>query len=424
MSNHSFIKEVTKEKPIDKKKMLIKAGMLVIAALLFGAIAALAFVYVKPLLENNIEARKEPEQINITEEDENPTPAVPTTTPTPTPTPEVVKEKSEDVQVVPVELGLAEYKKLNQEMRVASEKAEKSLVTVIGIKSVVDYFNDTYDNKGQLSGLIIANNGRELLVLTEYRVVDGVDKIQVTFPSGQIVDAQYQKHDENTGLTIIKILVEQIDEETLNNMEMAPLGNSYKVTQGEPVIALGSPAGYSESIAFGAITSATNKVPSWDTEYSLINTDILGSEGGSGILLDLDGEIIGIIAQDYSNENSTVTALAISPIRALIQTLSNNGEIRYLGIKGQEVTEDISKNTGIPEGIYIEHPKQDSPAMQVGLMKGDVIVKMNDVEIKTIAEYQKQLEECTVGESVKLTVMRNNAASYDEIVFDVMVQAL
>ena len=420
MSNHSFIKEVTKEKPIDKKKMLIKAAILVLAALLFGGIAAFAFVYMKPVIEKSVQARKEPDKIDITDDDEGIVLVTPTEAPTPTPTPEVAK----DEPLAPVELGLNEYKKLNQEMRIASEKAEKSIVTVIGIKSVVDYFNDTYDSKGKLSGVVIANNGRELLVLTEYRVVEGVDKIQVTFPNGQTVDAQYQKHDENTGLTIIKILVEQVDEETLNNIEMAPLGNSYKVTQGEPVIALGSPAGYSESIAFGAITSATNKVSSWDTEYSLINTDILGSEGGSGILLDLDGEIIGIIAQDYSNENSTVTALAISPTRTLIQTLLNNGEIRYLGIKGQEVTEDISENTGIPEGIYIENPKQDSPAMQAGLMKGDVIVKMNDTEIKNIAEYHKQLNACTVGEPVKLTVMRNSTTGYEEIVFDVTVQAL
>jgi len=416
MSNYSFIKEVIKEKPINKRKLVLRIGFIIIAAILFGIIAAIVFVHTRSLVEGNIEARKQPDEVDITDETDN----VLVTTPLPSVTP-----VAEVVEVpVPAELGLSEYKKLYQDMKVVSQNAEKSIVTVIGIKSTIDYFDDPYDNRGQLSGVLIANNGRELLVLTEYRVVEDVDKIQVSFHNGRTVDAHYQKHDENTGLTIIRILIEQLDAETLAAITMAPLGNSYKLVQSEPVIALGSPTGASESIAFGAITSVTNKVSSWDTEYSLITTDILGTKGGSGVLLDLDGEIVGIIAQNYSNENNTVTALSISPIKNLLQTLSNNGEIRYLGIKGKEVTEDISNNTGLPEGIYMESPKQDSPAMQAGLMSGDVIVRVNDEEVRTIAEYRKQLDVCTVGQPVKLTVMRKGATEYQEIVFDVMVEAL
>ena len=430
MSNHSFIKEVIKEKPLDKRKLLIRIGLLIVAAILFGVIAAVTFAYVRPKIEAGIEARKEPTKIDITGDGEDVTPMAPTKTPTkaptntPTPTPTPTPEEKPVESVIPAELGLAEYKKLYQDMKVASQEAEKSIVTVIGIKSTMNYFNDIYDNKGQRSGIVIGNNGRELLVLTDYSVVDGVDRIQVTFSDDKIVDAQYQKHDDNTGLTIIRILLEDVGSDTLEKVVMAPLGNSYKLSQGEPIIALGSPTGYSDSIVFGAITSVTNKVPSWDTEYSVLTTDIIGSEGGSGILTDLDGEIVGIMAQSYSNENNTVTALAISPIRNLIQTLSNNGEIRYLGIRGQEVTADISKSEGLPEGIYIENPRQDSPAMQVGLMSGDIIVKMNDTDVRTMDEYRKQLDGCTIGQPVKLTVMRSSVSGYEEIIFDVIVEAL
>ena len=418
MSDHSFIKEVIKEKPISRRKVCIRIVVLIIAAILFGAVAALAFVYIKPMIENSIEARKAPEAIDITNDDEGITKAA--AVETPTPTPQVTQAAAE----VSSELGLAEYKKLYQEMKVVSQNAEKAIVTVVGIKSLIDYFDDPYDNKGQLSGVIIANNGRELIVLTEYRVVEGVDKIQVIFSNEKTADAEYQKHDENTGMAIIKIGLEQLDAETLAQISTAPLGNSYRLTQGEPVIAIGSPSGSSDSIAFGAITSVTNKLSSWDTEYALTTTDILGSEGGSGVLLDLDGEIIGIMAQSYSSENNTVTALAISPIRSLIQTLSNNGEIRSIGIKGREITEEIAKNTNLPSGLYVEMTKPDSPAMQAGIMNGDVIVKMNDETIMTIADYRRELDKCVVGGVVKLTVMRNGTAGYEEIVFDVMVQAL
>ena len=428
MSNHSFIKEVIKEKPLDKRKLMIKIVMLILAAVLFGVIAAITFAYTRPEVERSIEARKDPDNVDITDDDGEP--SLPSEEPTPTPTPKVTPE-AEVPEVTPApempapaELGLPEYKKLYKDMKEASQEAEKSMVTVIGIKSEIDYFKDSYDNRGQRSGVIIANNGRELLVLTEYSVVDGVDKIEVTFSNGKTVTAQYQKHDENSGLTIVKILLEEINAETLDSIITAPLGNSNKLTQGEPVIALGSPTGSSDSIAFGSATSVMNKVAVWDTEYSLITTDILGAKSGSGVLLDLDGEIIGIMAQNYSNENNTVTALAISPIRTLIQTLSNNGAMRYMGIKGKEVTEDISRDTGIPQGVWIETSNPDSPAMRAGLMSGDVIIKLNDKDIGTIAEYHQELNICPVGEVIKLTIMRKGADGYEEIIFDVTVEAL
>ena len=430
MSNHSFIKEVIKEKPLDKRKLMIKIIMLIVAAVLFGVIAAVVFAYTRPAVEKSIETRKGPNSVNIAggEEDEGVTPT-PSRMPTPTPIPEVTpQEEPEEASVEappePAELGLPEYKKLYKDMKDISQNAEKSIVTVIGIKSEIDYFRDTYDNRGQRSGLIVANNGRELLVLTEYSVIDGVDKIQIAFPNGTTADAQYQKHDENSGLTIVKVLLEEVDAATMDSIITAPLGNSNKLTQGEPVIALGSPTGSSESIAFGSTTSVINKIAVWDTAYSLITTDILGVESGSGVLLNLDGEIVGIMAQNYSNENNTVTALAISPIRNLIQTLSNNGALYHLGIKGKEVTEDISNDTGIPQGIWIETSKQDSPAMRAGLMGGDVIIKLNDEEVRTIAEYNKELNACQVGTMVQVIVMRNGADGYEEIPFDVMVEAL
>ena len=145
----------------------------------------------------------------------------------------------------------------------------------------------------QISGLIVANNGQNLFILTEYRVVENVERIQVTFYDGTMVDAIYQRHDGNTGLTILRVSLEDIDETTLQSIEVAPLGNSYSVTQGEPILALGSPIGYSDSVAYGVITSVTNKISTLDTEYNLLTTDILGSKEGSGILVNLDGEIVG-----------------------------------------------------------------------------------------------------------------------------------
>lgn len=414
MSDYSFIKEVIKEKPLNKKKLFTMFGVLIVAAVLFGGIAAFTFAYVLPYAQDSAEARKKPGKVDIVTDDEE----LSAVTPTPEPQePEVTPEVVE----VPAEIGLTEYKHIYEEMKAVSQNAQASIVTVIGITNEVDYFNNTYDSKGQLSGVVVANNSKELLILTEYRVVEGVDRIQVTFANDVTVDAQYQKHDPNTGLTILKIPLENVDQDTMNTIVEVPLGNSYGLNQGEPVIALGSPMGYSDSIAFGVITSVTNTISTVDTEYSLLTTDILGSEAGSGVLVDLDGEIVGMIVQDYSAQNNAVTALSISRIKKLIETLSNNGVLPYVGITGKEVTETITRSVGTPQGIYIEKMEPDSPAVQAGMMNGDVIIKVGDETVAAIAEYHTQLEYCKIGEAVQITVLRKGTEGYEDIVFDVIV---
>ena len=149
-----------------------------------------------------------------------------------------------------------------------TEKPKRALVTVIGITNQMDYFNQNYENQQQISGLIVADNGQDLFILTEYRIVENVERIQVTFWDETMVDATYQRHDPSTGLTIVKVDESKLDEETRDGLAVAPLGSSYLVSQGDPVVAVGSPVGYSDSIAYGVVTSVTNKISALDNEYS------------------------------------------------------------------------------------------------------------------------------------------------------------
>ena len=116
-------------------------------------------------------------------------------------------------------------------------------------------------------------------------------------------------------------------------------------------MALGSPMGYSDSMAFGMLTSVSNEVSAWDSDYTLLTTDIVGTKEGSGVLLNLDGEIIGVILQSYSGGSNMVTCVGVSEIAGLMETLSNNKDRPYIGIRGQAVTEEIADKTGIPVGI-------------------------------------------------------------------------
>ncbi len=318
--------------------------------------------------------------------------------------------------------SLKNYEALYRDMLEVTEKPKRALVTVIGITNQMDYFNQNYENQQQISGLVVADNGQDLFILTEYRIVENVERIQVTFWDETMVDATYQRHDPSTGLTIVKVDESKLDQATRDGLEIAPLGSSYLVSQGDPVVAVGSPVGYSDSIAYGVVTSVTNKISALDNEYNLLTTDILGSTDGSGILVNLDGEIVGIIAQSYSAKgNNVVTGIAISQIKKLIENLSNNVSHAYIGIRGQDVTDELSDKTGIPKGVLISQVADDSPAMMAGMKEYDVIVKLGESKIETIKQYHEQLQKYNTGDVVTVTAMRKGAEGYSEMTFDVTI---
>ena len=328
----------------------------------------------------------------------------------------------EMTEAEPEGITLKEYRQLYTDMMEVAEIPEHALVQVIGITREMDYFNQNYENQRQLSGLIAATTERDLYILTEYRVVDKVERIQVVFCNGAMTDAIFQKTDPGTGLAILKVPLDNIGEETKSELVTAPLGNSYQVSRGEPVLALGSPLGFHGSIAYGIVTSNNTKATVADAEYPLLTTDIDGSADGSGVLVDLDGEIVGFITSSFGNSTGGITGLGISSLKKLIEDLSNNEVRNYVGILGQEVTQDITDRTGIPRGLLVTEVEQDSPAMLGGIKEYDVIVRIGDQSVDNMRNYQKVLQGLKADDSVRVTAMRRGAEGFAEINFEVTVE--
>lgn len=448
---YKFMKESIKKQPPDWKKMvLLIAGWLALAAL-GGLVAAAVFAVTEPKIAEAVTREEPPAKVDIPgDEDSNSgqepdetitassasasvdssgsgseisSSTVDSSTSESSVSESTVSESTEENGAAEgTESSLKNYEALYQDMLGVTEKPKQALVTVIGITNQMDYFNQNYENQQQISGLIVADNGQDLFILTEYRIVENVERIQVTFWDETMVDATYQRHDPSTGLTIVKVDESKLDEGTRNGLAVAPLGSSYLVSQGDPVVAVGSPVGYSDSIAYGVVTSVTNKISALDNEYNLLTTDILGSTDGSGILVNLDGEIVGIIAQSYSAKgNNVVTGIAISQIKKLIENLSNNVSRAYIGIRGQDVTEELSDKTGIPKGVLISRVADDSPAMMAGMKEYDVIVKLGEHKVETIKQYHEQLGKYSTGDVVTVTAMRKGAEGYAEMTFDVTI---
>ncbi|MCC6095206.1 MAG: S1C family serine protease, partial [Eubacterium sp.] len=236
------------------------------------------------------------------------------------------------------EITLEQYQQIYQKMLDQADAAKKSLVEVISITSQLDYFNEDYQTQQQVAGVLVAETADSYYILTESSILDGAENIIVKFSDDSLVNATLRKADTDTGLAVLAVNPADVSTETKNAVSVAPLGNSNTVKQGDPVLALGNLMGYSDIVANGNITSITNKVSVFDAEYSILTTDIEGSSSTSGILVNMKGEIVGVVPQNMAENGNTLTAYAISDIKPLIEKLSNNESVARLGIKGREVT--------------------------------------------------------------------------------------
>ena len=420
----AFIKEKIKDKPINKRRLLIHAGFNLLCAVVFGVVACFVFVLLKPYLEEWLypkeestisipkdDAPQEGEEDGEEEEEEKKEPP---------PQPE-----SQTV-VVQEELEIEDYQKLQDKLYNIGKQANKSVVTVTGVTSGMDWFNTPYENENRAAGVIIGNSGQELLILTEKKVIVDAQEINITFIDGTMASASLKKYDGNTGIAIISVPLEDIPEAVLGQMAVAPLGNSYVVSQGTTVLAIGSPLGANYSILCGTITSSKNEVSTIDKNYTIFTTDIVGSENGSGVLINLKGEIIGLVLQDYSspNDRNTITALAVSELKQVIEDLSNGRDVPYVGLRLSTVTEEIAKEFSIPKGVYIKSVEMDSPAMAAGMQEADVISKINGEEVATVEQYNQKIYALSPEDTITITIKRQSGEAYVDLDCAVVVGVL
>lgn len=428
-----FIKEKIKDKPVNKKQLLQKGMATIGYAILFGFVSCLVFCALRPKIDSWF-APGEDQWVGIPKDtlsDEENAPDSQADSEqeasSDTKEPEKEDEKQKTVYITEKkEMTLDDFQVLQNQLYQIGNEVNKSIVTVTGVSEGVDIFDSPYEATGQASGLIIGNSRKELLVLTEYQVIKDVKSIRVTFINNDTVNADLKKYDGNTGIAVLGVPVEKIAKTTMNQIETAVLGNSLNLRQGKIVVALGSPLGTNFSILTGNITSVANTITTEDRNYTVFTTNIVANAKGNGVLVNTDGEVIGLFlkSSNIQKEQNTLTAVSISELKDIIELLSNGLNIPYIGIKGSTVTDAISKEYDIPKGVYIKEAVVDSPAMTAGLQTGDVIIAVGKEEITSMRDYQQVLLGLKKGEEVKITANRQNAQGYKKFTCTVEVGVL
>ncbi|MCR4756813.1 MAG: trypsin-like peptidase domain-containing protein [Butyrivibrio sp.] len=295
-----------------------------------------------------------------------------------------------------------------------------------------NYFGyvQTQEAQASGSGIIVGENDTELLIATNYHVIEGADSLEVIFTDDSSVQAVVKGTDQDMDLAVIAVMLDDVSADTLGAIKVATLGDSDSLALGEPAIAIGNALGYGQSVTTGVISAINREVEISEGAYqTFIQTDAAINPGNSGgALLNISGEVIGINSNKIGGETieGMGYAIPISVARPIIDKLMNeetkvkvsDEERGYLGISGVTVTSSVSQMYGLPLGIYVAEVADGGGAQAAGMQKGDVIVGFEGDEITSMDELQNKLEYYSAGTTVKVTVKRANGAEYTEITMD------
>ena len=318
LANTAFISEKIKQRPVNRKKLLMRTVITVSLAVIFGIVACFTFLLLQPVFSDRLYPEKEPETVSFPEES-----ASDELTPE-----EMFADDSEIAAVEAMSLeanqkdqidqAIAEYKfsssdysQMMASLKSVATEASRSIVQVTAITSDTNWFSSSYESIGSTSGLIVADSGNFYYVLVQADAVAEAESISVTFCDNTGAQAEIKLSDPITGLCVLTIKKTYVSIDTRSKIMTATLGSSNTNSfTGLPVIAIGNPIGIQGSISYGIVTSEKATLDLVDTAYKLITTDINGSSKGSGVIINLRGQVIGII--DMSKQPDYLSFLNLS----------------------------------------------------------------------------------------------------------------
>lgn len=260
-----------------------------------------------------------------------------------------------------------------------------------------------FEQTGAGSGVIIRADG---YILTNNHVVKNANDIKVTLNDKRVFQGKVVGRDNFTDLALVKI--------DANNLPVARLGSSKSIRPGDWAIAIGSPMGLDHSVTFGIVSALGRSLSDLNNNVELIQTDAAINPGNSGgPLLNIAGEVIGITLAIRSDAQNIGFAIPIDVARSVADNLLAHGSIQrpYLGIMMQQLDEKLAKSLGLAanaQGVVVAQILPNSPAAKTELVQGDVIQKVDGVNVSTSTEVQQLVRSHKVGDKLNFLVLRGH----------------
>lgn len=419
-----FINEKIVKTPLTRGQILKRLLAFFFVAVLFGVVAAISFTVSRPLAARYLEKETTQPETSISIPKDEPMETLPEST-------EAVSTAQETEPIEDqVQSAIERYRysvddlnSLYGSLRTLSQKASQGIVQVHSVKQDVDWFDNPVETTGVYAGAVIASTRRELLILTPEAAVGKADSIKVTFEDGAEVDGRVKQKDQISGMAVVSVNIDAVDESTWKTVETLSLGNSYTIKQGDLVIAVGSPAGMVYSIDYGFISYITKNAQVVDGVRRALYSDVCANTQMGTFLVNTSGELVGWATQEFQSSNEHMTEImGISDYKGILERLSNGLSAPYFGVYGQEVGAEMA-NRGLPQGLYVQNSIPDGPAYNAGIQNGDVITKIGSRKIASMKDFQAALENLESGVAVSVTVERNGRDQYATLEFQVTIGA-
>ena len=333
-----------------------------------------------------------------------------------------------------------------------SEIASEALPSIVSIttksvQEVQNYFGmygmygyapqqQEQEVEGSGSGIIVGKNDDELLIATNYHVVEGADTLSVAFTDGNAVEASVKGFDEERDLAVVSVSLDDVEDDTMDAISIANIGSSDDLKVGEQVVAIGNALGYGQSVTTGIVSAKNRRMDSDNNTVTdgsddssdgvnLIQTDAAINPGNSGgALLNMEGEVVGINSAKLASTEveGMGYAIAISDVTDILQNLMNetsrdkldDSEHGVLGIKGSSVSSEAVQMYGIPAGVFVKEVTEGGAADKAGLKANSVITEFNGKTVSSINQLIEYLSYYEPDEEVELTVQVPHGTSYKE----------
>ncbi len=307
------------------------------------------------------------------------------------------------------------FSELEGEISGVVEKVGNSVVLISKDIQARTGYGYTVPAKGLGSGIIISSSG---YIVTNYHVVEGARRIEVTTPSGDVYDAEYKGGDMATDVAILKIRAK--------DLEPAVLGDSDRLKVGQFALAVGNALGLpgKPTISLGVISALERPLPQAEFVFEgLIQTDAAINPGNSGgPLATMDGKVVGINFSMIPFAQGIGFALPINTVKRIMNQVLENGRVirPWLGISGATLHGNQLKQLGAESGVYVAAVTRDSPAHLGGILPGDVIESLEGTRVTGMKDLLLRLSELKIGSRARIGIIRNGKRAQAETLIEEM----
>ena len=320
---------------------------------------------------------------------------------------------------------------------VVSTVVEQTMPAMVSIKTL--YVSTSYNFFGQPiideyegggSGIIIGSNENDLLIATNYHVIEDTTSVQAILADNTSHTVTVKGSDPAADLAILALPLSSLTEDTLSKIDIAVLGDSDSAKIGQMVIAIGNALGYGPSVTVGYLSAKDREITIEGNDMILLQTNAAINSGNSGgALLNTKGEVIGINNAKLSSTEIEGICFAIpismaTPILDDLMTreILSDDEKGYLGVTVLDLESAVFRDYNWPDGVYVSAVATDSAAEKVGIYQGDIITHVNGAKVTTPNQLINAVTSNRYGTVIEITLQRIVNGQFVEYTFSVTLQ--